>query len=111
MVINFFASWCPNCAGELRAFASAARATRGTIVFIGVDSNDWDPGAAARMLARAGVTYPVGIDRSSRVTRSYLLVGVPTTVFVNRRGRIAGEAFGSQSAADLRYWIRRLEAE
>jgi len=110
MVINFFASWCPNCAGELQAFARVDHAAQGRIVFLGVDTNDPGPGAAARMLAGAGVRYPVGIDGSARIARSYLVVGLPTTVFVNRLGQVVGEGFGSQSDADLRTWVRRLEA-
>jgi len=110
LVINFFASWCPNCAGELHAFAGASRAAQGAIVFLGVDTNDPEPGSAARMLARAGVSYPVGVDGSTRIARSYLVIGLPTTVFVNRLGQVAGEAFGPQSAADLHTWVRRLEA-
>jgi len=111
VVINFFASWCPNCAGELKAFSSVARAAQSTIVVLGVDTNDPDPGAAARMLASAGVDYPTGIDRSARVARSYLVVGLPTTVFLNRLGQVTGEAFGPQSAAALQSWVRRLQAQ
>jgi hypothetical protein len=61
------------------------------------------------MLAGAGVRYPVGIDGSARIAQSYLVVGLPTTVFVNRLGQVVGEGFGSQSVADLRTWVRRLE--
>ena len=46
-VVNFFASWCPDCQSELAAFAALADRTAGHVDVIGVDSNDND-GAAAR---------------------------------------------------------------
>jgi thiol-disulfide isomerase/thioredoxin len=107
-VINFFASWCPNCSAELSAFASESSRTRGSVSFIGIDSNDSDPGSAERLLHGAGATYPVGVDRSASTATAYLVVGLPTTIFVDREGQVVGEAFGAQSVRSLQAWLARL---
>jgi cytochrome c biogenesis protein CcmG, thiol:disulfide interchange protein DsbE len=109
-VINFFASWCPNCAGELSTFAAEANATRGKVAFVGIDTNDPDRGAAESMISRAGVRYAVGVDASARIATAYLVVGLPTTVFIDRSGQVIGEAFGAQTAKTLRAWVVRLES-
>lgn len=109
LVINFFASWCPNCAAELSTFGSVASAAGGRVAFIGIDSNDGDGGAAKTMLARAHVGYPVGVDPSAHVAVDYRVVGLPTTFFVNGKGQVVGEAFGTQSAQSLRAWVADLE--
>jgi thiol-disulfide isomerase/thioredoxin len=108
-VINFFASWCPNCAGELTTFAAEARSTRGKVAFVGIDSNDSDRSAVTAMTSRADVGYPVAVDTSAGTAVAYRVVGLPTTVFVDRRGRVFGEAFGAQSSKTLRAWVDRLE--
>jgi len=109
MVINFFASWCVNCAGELKTFAAAARDTRGMIHFVGIDTNDPNHGAARAMIKRSGVGYPIGVDASQHTAYSYQVIALPTTVFVDRAGRVIGEAFGAQSPAKLAAWVSRLE--
>lgn len=109
LIVNFFASWCPNCVDEMRTFASASDAARGRVAFVGVDANDPDPGTAKAMLARAGVRYPVGIDASASATTRYWVVALPTTVFIDRHGRLVGEAFGIQSPGQLQTWIQRLQ--
>lgn len=110
LVVNFFASWCPNCLDEMKTFAAEADAVRGRVAFVGVDLNDPDQQAARAVIARAGVRYPVGVDESAGTAVSYWVVALPTTVFIDRHGRLLGEAFGAQSPQQLRAWIDRLRA-
>ena len=37
-VVNFFASWCTECRAELPGFVEEARALKGKVIFLGVDS-------------------------------------------------------------------------
>ena len=110
LVVNFFASWCRNCADEMRTFASEADAVQGRVAFVGVDLNDPDQRTAKAIIARAGVRYPVGVDRSAGTAVAYWVVALPTTVFIDRHGRLLGEAFGAQSSRQLQAWIDRLES-
>ncbi len=100
-VVNFFASWCPNCRAELAAFGAAARSDGGRIAFIGVDSNDTNPRLARSLLAAAGDHYPVGVDSNGMTAVNYLVPGFPTTVFLDRRGRVVNETVGALSAGQL----------
>ena len=109
-VVNFFASWCPDCKAELAAFAALAARTAGRIDVIGIDSND-DSGAAAQtLLTAAGATYPVGIDRGATVATAYRLDALPVTYFLDGRGRVVHVAFGTQTSASLDAWVSDLTA-
>jgi cytochrome c biogenesis protein CcmG, thiol:disulfide interchange protein DsbE len=110
VVINFFASWCPNCVGELSTFAAEAHRAQGKVAFIGVDTNAPDRSTVESMISHANVGYPIGVDSSAHTSAAYQVVGLPATVFVDRSGRVIGEAFGAQSAKDLHAWVARLEA-
>lgn len=106
LVINFFASWCTSCAAETPMVASEARALAGKVQFLGVDENDKTPSALA-FIARDRVDYPVVRDAGS-LQGSYLLVGLPTTVFVDASGQVAGVVEGGMTRGVLRTWISRI---
>jgi cytochrome c biogenesis protein CcmG/thiol:disulfide interchange protein DsbE len=107
-VVNFFASWCPDCRAELAAFGALADRTAGRVDVIGVDSNDNDGAAARALLSEAKATYPVGLDPDARVATSYRLSALPVTYFLDGQGRVVHVAFGTQSPASLAKWTAAL---
>lgn len=110
VVLNFFASWCPDCQAELSALATEARAASGKVAFAGVDANETSESNAIKLLGAAGATYPVGVDTSAKVATSYLVQALPVSYFVNSEGKVVGTASGPQTVASLRRWVNRLEA-
>lgn len=110
-VVNFFASWCPDCRAELGAFGAASRADGSKVNFLGIDSNDSDAALARRLLATAGATYPVGVDPNGVLASTkYAISYLPVTFFLDAKGRVVGEAYGTQSQASLDRWVALLES-
>jgi len=111
VVLNFFASWCTPCQRETPLLARAAaveQAKDGPVRFVGVDVND-QPTDALLFVRKAGITYPVGVDQSFRVTSGlYGLNGLPQTFFLDSEGRVIGHTMGAVNAADLQRWITRM---
>lgn len=107
-VVNFFASWCPPCRKELPLLASASRAEKGKVAFIGVDVND--SASPARVLVRdSGISYPVGVDpRASLANGTFDLLGLPDTAFVAANGKLIGLVKGPLTADLLDRWIKEL---
>ena len=99
-VVNFFASWCVPCREELPALEKASRQAAGAVGFVGVDVSD-SRSRAVELLDATGVTFPAGYDPDRAVATDYRLRGMPTTVFVDARGRVADVAHGRLSASDL----------
>jgi cytochrome c biogenesis protein CcmG, thiol:disulfide interchange protein DsbE len=111
VVLNFFASWCPDCRAELDAVAGEARAAHGKVAFAGIDSNESSEATATKLLAQAGAAYPVGLDADAKVASAYLVEALPVTYFLDAEGKVVGTADGPQSAQSLRTWVARLEAQ
>jgi cytochrome c biogenesis protein CcmG, thiol:disulfide interchange protein DsbE len=107
VVVNFFASWCPDCVAELDAFGKISNEASG-VRFIGVDSLDPNPGLATHLLTRAHIGYAIGVDRTGTVANRYLISGLPVTFFVSRSGVIRGEIFGAATSKELIEWVQRL---
>jgi cytochrome c biogenesis protein CcmG, thiol:disulfide interchange protein DsbE len=101
VVLNFWASWCPPCRAEARDLERAWQAYRERgVVFLGVDIQDSEPEARV-FLHEFGVTYPNILDAANEIAVTYGISGIPTTIFIDRDGRIAGHRVGPLSEQQL----------
>ena len=71
VIVNFFASWCPDCRQELAAVAAVAKGATGHVAVVGIDSNETSDSQATSALAAAGRDLPgrARIQRAKIATR------------------------------------------
>jgi len=87
VVVNQWASWCPNCKAEFGFFQQLAHTYRRQVAFVGLDSQD-KRGDAESFLRSFPVTYPSLYDPGADQARSIGGgQGWPTTFFYDRTGR------------------------
>jgi thiol-disulfide isomerase/thioredoxin len=115
VIMNFWGSWCTPCREEAPALGALARHFAGTGVrFIGVDIRD-DPASAEAFMRTFRVGYPslndpndmVALDFSGTVPPS----GIPTTLVIDRNGRVAARIVGPASYSGLMALITQAAAE
>jgi thiol-disulfide isomerase/thioredoxin len=100
LVINFFASWCPNCIAEMPAFEQVHQDAAGRVAFLGISQSD--PASASIELAeQTGITYDTAIDQRGAFFNALGAIGMPTTVFVRPGGEIAQVWTGALDEASL----------
>ena len=88
VVMNFWASWCGPCRAEARMLEQVYEAYRDRdVLFLGVNIQDSEAGARS-FLRSFNVTYPNVYNVPSAVPNGYAVVGLPTTVFIDREGRV-----------------------
>jgi thiol-disulfide isomerase/thioredoxin len=112
VVLNVWASWCAPCRAEAPVLVALSEELEPKgVQFIGLDTRDSDV-AARTFVAKQGITYPNVIDRDGRLQ---LLFGdslppqaIPSTIVIDRQGRVAGRILGKASASDLRGMIEPL---
>ena len=88
VMINFWASWCGPCRQEFPALDQiyAKYKPMGfTLVGINVESEKSD---AERFLGGQKVSVPILFDPQNKVSGSYGVSAMPTTVLVDRQGRV-----------------------
>lgn len=109
MVVNVWASWCAPCRREVPLLQNAWTKYKDNVQFVGIDFRDKPPDAAA--FARdKGMTYPSGIDPRGAAQQSLHVLGVPTTFFIDKDGRIAYERIGELNADQLATGLARITA-
>lgn len=90
VVINFWASWCPPCRSEMPAMQRVYEEFKDQgLVILSINAANQDRMADAIEFAEQyGLTFPIVFDTGGRTTNDYKVRSLPTTFFVDRRGRI-----------------------
>lgn len=90
IVINFWASWCPPCKAEMPAMQEVYNHySDGSVEFIAVNVTNQDKVDAAVQLAdQVGITFPVLFDYEGSVASLYRVRGLPSTYFIDSKGKI-----------------------
>lgn len=112
VVLNVWASWCAPCRAEAPALnALAAEFADQGVAFIGLNTRD-SQAAAEAFVANKGVTYPSLVDSDGRIQVQFAdslpPQAIPSTVIIDREGRVAARALGKVSESDLRGLIEPL---
>lgn len=100
IVLNFFASWCAPCVGELPAMQSVSQKLTGKVTFVGLDNHD-TLADGKDIASKSGVTYTLGSDPDSSFFNQFGAVYMPTTVFISADGRVVDKHAGAYSADAL----------
>jgi thiol-disulfide isomerase/thioredoxin len=112
VVVNFWGSWCGPCRAEADDLQKTYDATKAeNVTFVGVN---WrDDRDAATAFERGRVTYPSIYDPDGRVAVQFEVTqaNTPTTLILDRQGRIAVMLRKPTVISQLRPLVERIAAE
>lgn len=88
VLVNFWATWCAPCRQEMPKLNALYDKYKGSgFVLLGVNVDD-DARNAATVAGKLGVTFPVLFDTDKNVSKLYDLNSMPSTVLIDRDGRV-----------------------
>jgi thiol-disulfide isomerase/thioredoxin len=112
VVINFWGSWCAPCVAEADDLEATYLATKDSkVTFIGINVRDERDPAKSFLVGRA--TYASLFDPSSKLALAFAVAPttIPTTIIVDRAGRIAAIARAAVQRDELEPVVKTLAAE
>lgn len=86
VLVNFWATWCQPCRGELPHLVAAYDRYRQEGLEIVAVNLQEDEDTIAGFVEEFGLQFPVVIDRSGDVADEYRVIGIPTSYFIDRSG-------------------------
>lgn len=87
VLVNFWATWCGPCRAEFPDFQKAWTDNADKLVIIGINNTSTDDKTQVpAFLDEFGVTYPIVLDESGDTAKAYNILGLPTSIFIDRDG-------------------------
>ena len=89
VLVNFWATWCGPCRQEMPLLEDIYKKYKPMgFTMLGVNVEPDSAGAEAWLSKQKPVSFPIAFDTESKVSKMYKVAGMPSTVFVDRKGNI-----------------------
>ncbi len=103
VVLNFFATWCGPCKVEMPELGRFQAERQGQhLTMLGIDAEE-KPELVKGFVRDVPVGFPVGIDASGDLQKSFGVSSYPTTILVGSDGRIQLYQTGAIVNADVAF--------
>ncbi|GGB00220.1 TlpA family protein disulfide reductase [Macrococcus hajekii] len=106
-IINFWASWCEPCNKEMPELVHYNDIKPNHIKLIGLNVQD-DQKNRQAFLKKYDVDYPVVVG-SEQLLKQYKIYNIPTTIFVDKEGRVLTTYMGELNQEKLEKLIEQVE--
>lgn len=108
VLLNFFTTWCPTCRVEMPDLEAAWVTDKNhEFVLLAVDLDESEVTVSA-FKQRYSLTFPILLDKGSRVANSYGVLPLPTTYFIDAGGIVRAKVTRQLRPEQIRAQLKSL---
>lgn len=104
--INFWATWCPPCVGELPHIQVKYEEYNDKIYFIAI-SVDEEQDTPISFMKRKNYSFPAGYGNVNEIAQLYKLQAIPASYIISTDGIIKAKKIGSMNEATLESFLQK----
>jgi cytochrome c biogenesis protein CcmG/thiol:disulfide interchange protein DsbE len=102
VVVDFWGTWCPPCRAEIPAFIQLKSRYSSDVEIVGlayerVEEGEDAAGKVVEFGTKAGINYPCAIGEDATRDMVPGFRGYPTTLFIDREGKVRMMTVGAES--------------
>ncbi|MCR5151295.1 MAG: TlpA family protein disulfide reductase [Clostridiales bacterium] len=109
VILNFWATWCGPCCGEMPAFQRLHSEYGDRLKVMAVNYGE-SKSTVKQFLNEYGYTFTVGLDEKGSVSALYPSDGIPYTLVIDKYGVITDTFIGARGA-DIQYEVYKQAIE
>jgi thiol-disulfide isomerase/thioredoxin len=112
VIVDFWGTWCPPCRAELPSFIKLQEQYADQFQMIGLNYNEANGAEGVRtFIAENKLNYPCAMGDEATMEQVPELEGFPTTLFIDRIGKVRLKVTGLHSYEFLEAVVRQLMSE
>lgn len=109
VLLNFWATWCGPCVGEMPAFQDLYEECGDEVAILAVNCME-DEETVKQFAKDYGYTFPIAIDETGKVSFTYPSSGIPYTLVIGKDGIVKNIYVGAADA-DTQYQVYKSAIE
>jgi peroxiredoxin len=109
VLLNFWGTWCKPCKKEMPAINEQYKQFKGQgvqVLGINIAQSDLEVSSYSDKL---GVEFPIAIDKTKSVMRAYNVDPLPTTVLINKDGKIENIITGEMTESAINQYLTSIK--
>lgn len=106
--LNFWATWCPPCKGEMPDIEKLYEETKDTdLVILAIDIGE-DKNNVESFVTQNKYNFTVLLDSKNAVANDYNISAIPSSFFINKEGKLISQKTGAMSLKEMREYVKAL---
>lgn len=106
--LNFFATWCPPCRGEMPDIEKMYQKYKDKdFVFLAVDLGE-DKDTVKSFIEKNKFSFNVVLDSDQSLGGKYNISAIPVSVFIDKKGNVAAKKVGAMTSSEMESYVKML---